>query len=114
MKLKRKSLGQLLSGYYYPTSTFAFLSMMSFLIKPEIVPGRMGMIVTLYLISANVYNSVDAPKGRGFSYIEIWMLGAQFPIILALCEYGFLLYLIKVFKESENQKNLNFKPVNAK
>ena len=72
------------------------------------------MIVTLYLISANVYNSVDAPKGRGFSYIEIWMLGAQFPIILALCEYGFLLYLIKVFKESENQKNLNFKPVNAK
>ena len=74
----------------------------------------MGMIVTLYLISANVYNSVDAPKGRGFSYIEIWMLGAQFPIILALCEYGFLLYLIKVFKESENQKNLNFKPVNAK
>ena len=24
----------------------------------------MGMIVTLYLISANVYNSVDAPKGK--------------------------------------------------
>ena len=51
------------------------------------------MIVTLYLISANVYNSVDAPKGRGFSYIELWMIGSQCPILLALCEYGFVLYL---------------------
>ena len=37
LKMKRKSLGQLLSGYYYPTATFAFLSMISFLIKPDVV-----------------------------------------------------------------------------
>ena len=53
------------------------------------------MIVTLYLISANVYNAVDAPNERGFSNIEVWMLGAQFPILLALLEYGFVLYLKK-------------------
>ena len=56
----------------------------------------MGMIVTLYLISANVYNSVDAPKNRGFSFIEIWMIGTQIPILLALCEYGFILHLKKI------------------
>ena len=56
----------------------------------------MGMVVTLYLISANVYNSVDAPKSRGFSYIEIWMFGSQFPILLALLQYGFVLLLKKV------------------
>ena len=70
------------------------------------VPGRMGMIVTLYLISANVYNSVDAPKVRGFSYVEIWMLGSQFPILFALCEYGFVLYLKKVAKKVDEEKNL--------
>ena len=59
------------------------------------------MIVTLYLISAIVYNAVDAPSGRGFSNIEVWMLGAQFPILLALCEYGFVLYLKKY--ASKNQ-----------
>ena len=59
------------------------------------------MIVTLYLISANVYNSVDAPKTRGFSYIEIWMFGSQFPILLALLEYGFVLYIKKVVKTSD-------------
>ena len=68
----------------------------------------MGMIVTLYLISANVYNSVDAPKNRGFSYIEIWMLGTQFPILLALIEYGFVLYMKKVTKVSDENYTNNY------
>ena len=55
----------------------------------------MGMILTLYLITTNVYNSVNAPYDRGFSYIEVWMLGAQFPILLAFFEYGYVLYLQK-------------------
>ena len=50
------------------------------------------MILTLFLISANVYNSVEAPDDSGFSYIDIWMVGTQFPILLALCQYGFVLY----------------------
>ena len=56
----------------------------------------MGMIVTLYLISANVYNAVEAPLTRGFSYIEVWILGTQLPILLAFFEYGYVLYLKKV------------------
>ena len=63
----------------------------------------MGMIVTLYLISANVYNAVDAPQGRGFSNIEVWMIGAQIPILLALWEYGFILYLKKHADKPQNQ-----------
>ena len=55
----------------------------------------MGMLVTLYLISANVYNSLDAPANRGFSYIEVWMIGSQFPILLGLIEYGIILHLKK-------------------
>ena len=61
------------------------------------------MIVTLYLISAIVYNAVDAPSGRGFSNIEVWMLGAQFPILLALFEYGFVLYLKRHNNKAQNQ-----------
>ena len=61
------------------------------------------MIVTLYLISANVYNAVDAPHSRGFSNIEVWMIGAQIPILLALWEYGFILYLKKHANKAQNQ-----------
>ena len=35
--IKRNSLGLLLSGYYYPTASFALLSMVSFLINPDVV-----------------------------------------------------------------------------
>ena len=61
------------------------------------------MIVTLYLISANVYNSVEGPKSKGFSYIEIWMIGTQIPILLALVEYGFILYLKKISKKFDDK-----------
>ena len=37
VRIKRNSLGLLLSGYYYPSASFAFLSMISFLIHPEVV-----------------------------------------------------------------------------
>ena len=66
------------------------------------------MIVTLYLISANVYNSVDAPKNRGFSYIEVWMLGSQCPILLALLQYGFILSLKKFVALSDQNETKNF------
>ena len=35
--LKRKSISHLLSAYYYPTTAFALLSMISYLIDPDSV-----------------------------------------------------------------------------
>ena len=37
LKLRRKSLGHLESSFYYPTASFALLSMISYFIKPDIV-----------------------------------------------------------------------------
>ena len=45
--LRRKSLGQLLSGYYYPTGSFAVLSLISFLINPDQVKGILTLQCTL-------------------------------------------------------------------
>ena len=41
MKISRKSYGKLLSGYYYPMAAFAVLSMISFLIKPDVVRTKL-------------------------------------------------------------------------
>ena len=62
------------------------------------VPGRLGLLVTLDLIATNVYNSVVAPIQRGFSYIEIWMIGVQIPILVGILEYAILLALKKYYK----------------
>ena len=82
MEFYRNSIGSLIGGYYVPTATFSIFSLVSYSIDLDIVPGRLGLLVTLDLIFANVYNSVEGPKSRGFSYIEVWMVGMQIPIIV--------------------------------
>ena len=53
------------------------------------------------LISKNVYNSVNAPTHRGFSYIEIWMIGVQIPILIGIVEHGFLLAMKKYYQSKD-------------
>ena len=84
--------------FFVPTGCFAILSMISFFINPDVVPGRMGLLLTLFLISSNVYNSLKAPQKRGFSYAEVWIFGVYFPIILAVLEYGAILAWKKYFE----------------
>ena len=48
IRLRRNSLGQLLSGYYYPTTSFALLSMISFLINPDVVSSCLSMSEKLF------------------------------------------------------------------
>ena len=63
------------------------------------------MLVTLFLISTNVYSSINAPPERGFSYIELWMVGMQLPICIALVEYSLILGLKKYWKNNDNDEN---------
>ena len=97
LNLKRNSreFNKLLIAYFLPTCSFAILSAFSFFIKPEVVPGRMGMLVTIFLVVTAIYGSVEAPPLRGFSYIELWYIGVQIPIIFALIEYGITLAILK-------------------
>ena len=92
---KTDQLKTLVISFYIPSMSFTILSQVSYFIKPEVVPGRMGMLVTIFLIQTGIYGSVDAPKFRGFGMLEIWYIGMQVPILMAILEYGFLLIAIK-------------------
>ena len=72
------------------------------------VPGRLGLLITLDLIATNTYNSVKAPEKRGFSYLEIWMLGVQIPILLAIFEYGIILTIKRMYKNEPEQNKIQF------
>ena len=50
------------------------------------------------LILKSVYNSVNAPTHRGFSYIEIWMVGVEIPILIGIVNHGFLLAMKKYYQ----------------
>ena len=97
-----KSRQKIFIGYHTTTAIFASLSLLSYFLPIDSVPGRMGMLVTLYLIQMNTYNSIEAPQKRGFSYIEIWFVGIQAPIFLAILEYGILLGIKKFGPHKES------------
>ena len=70
----------------------------------------MGLLVTLFLISSNVYSSLKAPIKRGFSYIEIFLVATQGIILFAILEYGFVL----AWKKCSNIRNENQQPNQVK
>ena len=92
---------KLITGYYIPTGLFTTLSLISYLIKPEIVPGRMGMLVILFLIYTNIHGTLEGPSSRGFSYIEVWYVGMFIPIIMAITEYAIILATMKYKTEND-------------
>ena len=70
----------------------------------SLIPGRMGMLIMLYLIQINTYSSSKAPPHRGFSSIEVWFLAMQAPIVIAILEYGFLLAVKKFWPNNVEVK----------
>ena len=54
MKLKRHILKYLII-YYLPSGLFVVVSWVSFLIPPDVVPGRMAMLITLFLVLTNIF-----------------------------------------------------------
>ena len=92
---KHQAIFVLISEFYLPTFTYSILALISYFICIETVPGRMGLLLTLYLIAINNYVSTDVPSTRGISYMDIWFIGCIVPIIFSIIEYGILLAVLK-------------------
>ena len=71
MVLNRNSLKYIIN-YYLPSGLFVLVSWVSFLIPPEIVPGRMTLLVTIFLVLINIFNNVtsNSPNVEGLTAIS--------------------------------------------
>ena len=54
------------------------VSWISFVVPPEVIPGRMALLITLFLVLVNIFNSVttNTPKAEGEKRKKY--LGAQY------------------------------------
>ena len=86
---------------YLPTTMFVMVSWVSFLIKPEIIPGRMALLITLFLVLINIFNGVkaDAPASKRLNAIDLYLVVCIFLVFAALAEYSIILYIQKKFKK---------------
>ena len=65
--MKRKK-SQIFVQVYLTSVLLVALSWVSFIINPEVVPGRMGLLVTVFLMLITLFISVkrDAPPSNDF------------------------------------------------
>ena len=73
--------------YYFPAGMFVIVSWISFLVPPESVPGRMTILVTVFLVLVNIFNSITSniPRADGLTAIE------SFVIICIIFVFGALI-----------------------
>ena len=93
IKLER-TRKQMFYQVYLTSILFVVVSWMSFIIKPEIVPGRMALLVMIFLILINTFNSVkqDAPSSRTLNAVDFYLLFCIGNVFMALFEYAVVLF----------------------
>eukprot|EP00090_Calanus_glacialis_P024072 TRINITY_DN37374_c0_g1_i1.p1 TRINITY_DN37374_c0_g1~~TRINITY_DN37374_c0_g1_i1.p1 ORF type:complete len:266 (+),score=63.00 TRINITY_DN37374_c0_g1_i1:102-800(+) len=111
MRLSRHVL-KYLYIYYLPSGLFVVVSWVGFLIPPEVVPGRMALLVTLFLVLINIFNNVTnvSPNTEGMTAISSWMLACIFFLFGALMSYASILYILlqqKLKKQKVKMEGLN-------
>ena len=59
--------------YYLPSGLFVVVSWISFLVNPEVIPGRMTLLVTIFLVLINIFNTIqtNSPKAEGLTGMYI-------------------------------------------
>ena len=100
-------------SYYLPSFLFVAISWISFLIPPEVVPGRLGMLITVLLVLVNLFGTVvqTKPPTKYPTALEIWLIMCVKFVFGAILAYAVLLF--KSFSPQFNTKtyyNPSIKP----
>jgi hypothetical protein len=111
---------------YVPTAAMVIVSFISFMVPVEIVPGRMALLITIFLMLVNIGNSersrspivrtlaiqfriqlIIAPlfhlQLARLTALDIWLLSCMGFVAAALLEYAVLLN-IKYGRDEKNKR----------
>ena len=88
----RRKVSHYIITYYLPSGMFVIVSWISFLVPPEIVPGRMTLLVTVFLVLVNIFNTIttNIPKAEGLTGKQKMKI---IPIQLH-CKYEIVIFLV--------------------
>jgi len=93
VKMERKLLPSL-TKFYIPTQLLVALSWLAFFVPPEVISGRMVLLITILLMLTNIGISVesDSPPYAAFTAAHIWLLACQTQIIANIVQFAFVLF----------------------
>ena len=86
------------TSYYCPSLLFVIVSWISFTIPPDIVPGRMALLITVLLVAVNLFGSEiqTQPPSQYPTYLNIWMMICIIFVCGALFAYALLMFQQKI------------------
>ena len=82
-----------------PSFMFVVASWISFVVKPDMVPGRMALLVSILLIQLNLFNNAKdkGPESNNdISAVDLYLVFSMFLVFTALMEYAVVLVLMKL------------------
>ena len=113
VKLSR-SRAQIAFQIYLTSSMFVIVSWVSFIVKPEVVPARMGLLVTIFLVLINIFNAAKgkAPTSRNLNAVDLYLIVCIGLVFIALMEFAIVLFVNrknegKVPEEMKENSHLN-------
>ena len=78
------------------------MSWISFLVPPESVPGRMTILVTVFLVLVNIFNSITSniPRADGLTAIESFIIVCIVFVFGALIGRNNVIHILGVFSRN--------------
>ena len=100
MRMERKTTVYIYT-YFVPCGLMVVVSWISFSITVDAVPGRLGLLLTLLLMTINMNNSAAQaiPTAEKICPLIVWILISMGFISFALFEYFALLLLVRYGKQ---------------
>ncbi|GLH00247.1 Glutamate-gated chloride channel, partial [Gryllus bimaculatus] len=91
---------------YLPSSLFVIMSWGSFIVIPDMVPGRMVLLVTTLLSLVTMFDTVrnNSPSALELKCIEVWLISCTLFVFFALLEYFVVLFGIRYDKYWRHKK----------
>ena len=96
MRMERKTAVYIYT-YFVPCGLMVVVSWISFSVNVEAVPGRLGLLLTLLLMTINLNNSAaqTIPSSEKICPLIIWIQLSMSFICLALVEYFVILLMLR-------------------
>ena len=92
LTLDRHPVKHLLS-YYFPSLIFVMVSWISFIIPPQVIPGRMTLLLTLLLVLMTMFGTImwNQPPCKYPTSLDIWIIVCIVFVSAALFAYAAIL-----------------------
>ena len=90
-----RSKTQLFFQVYLTAGMLVVVSWSSFLVNPNIVPGRMWLLVTLLLVLVNIFNGFknSSPPSTDLNALDVYLITCICHVFCVLVEYAIVLLI---------------------